>query len=252
MLSSQQVESFRSQLEEMKDEIKQRMDMTAHFGLEAGHFHESVGDLSSYDNHPADEATELYEREKDIALNEHIEEELNDINRALKAIENGTYGKCQVCGIEIPIDRLDAIPTTTTCINHAPEEVVSHNRPIEEGVLMPPFGKFNYDDKDEDVAFDAEDAYQIVNSFGSSETPSDLSYPKDHYNDVYMDSEEPEGYVEDYENFIGTDIEGKNITVYPSTQHEKYEEELDEEGLMTMFGDLPGYEKDPYTERNAD
>ncbi|MDQ0231101.1 yteA family sporulation protein [Metabacillus malikii] len=252
MLSSQQVETFRSQLESMKNELNERFDMNAHFGLDAGHFHESMGELSSYDNHPGDEATELYEREKDIALNEHAEEELNDINRALKAIDEGTYGKCEVCGAEIPLERLDAIPTATTCVNHAPEEVVSHNRPVEEGVLMPPFGKFNFDDKDENVAFDAEDAYQIVNSYGSSETPSDLSYPKDHYNDVYMESEEPDGYVEDFENFIGTDMEGKEITVYPSNQHEKYEDELDEEGLMTAFGDLPGYEKDPYTEREHD
>jgi hypothetical protein len=63
-----------------------------------------------------------------------------------------------------------------------------------------------------------------------------------------MESEEPDGYVEEYENFVGTDIEGKEITVYPSNQHEQYEDMLDEEGLMTIFGDLPGYEKDPYTE----
>ncbi|MGM7720721.1 yteA family sporulation protein [uncultured Metabacillus sp.] len=248
MLSSQQVETFRSQLLQMKNEIEQRFKMNGHFGLEEGHSHESMGELSSYDNHPADDATELYEREKDIALNEHTEEELLDIDRALKAVENGTYGKCEVCGAEIPLERLDAMPTATTCVEHAPEQVVSHNRPIEEGVLMPPFGKFDYDEKDENVAFDAEDAYQIVNSYGSSETPSDFADPQDHYNDVRMESNDPDGYVEDFENFIGTDIEGKEITVYPSSQHQRYEDELDEEGIMTAFGDLPGYEKDPYTE----
>jgi YteA family regulatory protein len=251
MLSSQQVETFRSQLERMKDEIQHRFKMNGHYGLEEGHAHESVGELSSYDNHPADEATELYEREKDIALNEHTEEELTDIDRALQAVKNGTYGKCEVCGVDIPLERLDAIPTATTCVEHAPEQIVSHNRPIEEGVLMPPFGKFNYDGQDENVAFDAEDAYQIVNSYGSSESPSDFMNPQDHYNDVYMESNDPDGYVEDYENFVGTDIEGKDIKVYPSTRHKHYEEMLDEEGLMTIFGDLPGYEKDPYTEDEA-
>ncbi|KKI88891.1 hypothetical protein WQ54_29475 [Bacillus sp. SA1-12] len=248
MLSSQQVETFRSQLLQMKNEIEQRFKMNGHFGLEEGHAHESMGELSSYDNHPGDEATELYEREKDIALNEHTEEELLDIDRALKAVENGTYGKCEICGVDIPLERLDAMPTATACVEHAREQVVSHNRPIEEGVLMPPFGKFDYDEKDENVAFDAEDAYQIVNSFGSSETPSDFADPQDHYNDVRMESNDPDGYVEDFENFIGTDIEGKEITVFPSSQHQRYEDELDEEGIMTSFGDLPGYEKDPYTE----
>ncbi|WP_226670285.1 TraR/DksA C4-type zinc finger protein [Metabacillus litoralis] len=251
MLNSQQVETFRSQLSSMKQEIHQRFEMTGHFGLEESHPHESIGELSSYDNHPADDATALYEREKDIALNEHTEEELADIERALQAIDKGTYGKCEVCGIDIALERLEVIPTATTCKEHAPEQVVSHNRPVEEGVLMPPFGKFNYDEQDENVAFDAEDAYQIVNSFGSSETPSDLSNPQDHYNDVYMESDEPDGYVEDYENFIGTDIEGKEITIFPSQLHEQYEDMLDEEGLMTTFGDLPPYEKDPYTEDKA-
>ena len=249
MLDSHQKETFRSQLTKMKEDIEQRFEMNGHFGLEVGHPHESVGELSSYDNHPGDEATELYEREKDIALNEHTREELTDIDHALQAIDNGTYGKCEVCGVDIPLDRLDAIPTATTCKEHSPEQYVSHNRPVEEEVLMPPFGKFNYDDgRAENVGFDAEDAYQIVNNFGSSETPSDFANPQENYNDVFMDSSDPIGYVEDYENFIGTDIEGKEIKVYPSNQHEKYEDMLDEEGLMTIFGDLPGYEKDPYTE----
>ncbi|MFC0273988.1 yteA family sporulation protein [Metabacillus herbersteinensis] len=246
MLSSQQLETFRSQLTEMKNEITHRFEVNGHFGLEQS-LRDSTGELSNYDNHPGDAATDLYEREKDIALNEHVEEEYHDIERALDAIEKGIYGVCETCGVEIPLDRLDAIPTATTCKEHAPEQAVSHNRPVEEGVLMPPFGKFEYDDK-EVVAFDAEDSYQEVNRYGSSETPSDFNNPQDHYNDVYMESDDPIGYVEDYENFVATDIEGKEITVYPSIQHKRYENTLDEEDLMTPFGDLPGYEKDPYTE----
>lgn len=72
--------------------------------------------------------------------------------------------------------------------------------------------------------------------------------PQDHYNDTYIESEENIGYVEDFENFVGNDITGKEITVYPNKQHEKYEEELDREGIMTTFGDLPAFEHDPYVE----
>lgn len=247
MLNSQQLETFRSILTEMKEEIEQRWKMNDHFGLERSFIQESSGELSNYDNHPGDNATELYEREKDIALNDHVEEEYNDIIRALEAIEDGTYGKCEVCNVEIPYDRLNAIPTATTCKEHAPEQVISENRPVEEDILTPPFQKFFYDDK-EVVAYDAEDSYQDVSRYGSSETPSDFYEPKDHYNDMYIDSHEQVGYVESYENFIGTDIEGKEITVYPNKQHEQYEESLDEEGIMTTFGDLLPYEKDPYTE----
>jgi len=250
MLSNKQLSTFRSQLINAKKEVEEQLRDSDHFDLERGHLHGSVGELSSYDNHPGDEGTELYEREKDIALNEHIEKELEDINYALQAIEEGTYGKCEKCGKDISVDRLQAIPTTTYCVEHSPTQVVSHNRPIEEGVLIPPFEKYVHED--ENVSFDAEDSWQDVAKYGTSESPSDLVDPVDSYNEVFMDSEENVGYVEDYENFVATDIEGKEIMIYPNSQHERYEEALDEEGIMTMFGDLPPYEKEPYTKDEAE
>jgi YteA family regulatory protein len=248
MLTSEQLENFRNQLMKEKQELLERFEQNDHFGLERGHYHESMGELSSVDNHPADEGTDLYEREKDIALNEHAELQLANIEKALKAIDEATYGTCEVCGAEIPLERLEAIPTTTYCIKHSPDRNISHQRPLEEGVLLPPFGKFDFDDQDESVAYDAEDAWQEVSQWGTSETPSDFAFPTDHYNDTSNEPEESIGYVEDFENFVGNDIHGKNVTVYPNVQHEKYEEALDEEGIMTTFGDLPAYEHEPYTE----
>lgn len=232
-----------------KKETETEIKQNDHFGLEAGHYHESMGELSSIDNHPADEGTALYEREKDIALNDHIEKGLNDINYALEAIQNGTYGICEKCGKEIPIERLKALPTATYCVDHSPDQVVSQTRPIEEEILIPPFEKFVFDDEDS-VAYDAEDSWQDVAEWGTSDSPSDLAFPPDSYSETYLDDDDNVGYVEDYENFIGTDIEGKNITVYPNNQHKKYERLLDEEDTMTIFGDLPPYEKHPYTEKD--
>jgi YteA family regulatory protein len=248
MLSKELISTFKTRLEKQKEDLENRYEINDHFGLLAGHYHESMGELSSYDNHPADEGTDLFEREKDIALNEHYRNELKNINKALTAIENGTYGKCEVCGKEIAKERLEALPTTTYCIEHTPDQITSHKRPLEEGVLMTPFGKFDMDEKNESVSFDAEDAWQEVQSWGTSETPSDFAEIEDHYNDIGNEAEERIGYVEDYENFVGVDIEGKNITVYPNKQHEELEELLDEEGIMTTFGDLPAYEHEPYIE----
>ncbi|MFS0822297.1 TraR/DksA C4-type zinc finger protein [Bacillus sp. 1P02SD] len=250
MLSNEQLSTFRSQLIKAKKEVEEQLDDGDHFDLEQGHYHDSMGELSLYDNHPADQGTDLYEREKDIALNEHIEKQLKDIDYALQAIDEGRYGVCEKCGKDIEIDRLDAIPTTTYCVEHSPNQVVSHNRPIEEGVLMPPFGKFV--DEEDNVAYDAEDSWQDVARYGTSESPSDLVDPVDSYNEVFVESDENVGYVEDYENFVGTDIEGKEIIIYPNSQHERYEEVLEEEGIMTMFGDLPPYEKEPYTKDEAE
>lgn len=250
MLSNEQISKFKSQLEAQKKDLEDRYEGNDHLNLREGHAHESTGELSSYDNHPADEGTDLYEREKDIALREHYLNELANVNKALNAIQNGTYGTCEVCGKEIAKQRLEALPNTTYCIEHTPDQITSHTRPIEEGVLMPPFGKFDMDEKDENVAFDAEDSWQTVASWGTSESPSDLVGGEDHYNDVYIESDENEGYVEDYENFVGVDMEG-NVTIYPNKKHEQYEDALDEEGIMTMFGDLPAYEHEPYVKEDG-
>lgn len=253
ILTSQQLSHFQSELQKAKEELEHQFQLNDNYGLEDGHPHDAVGELSSYDNHPGDEGTELYEREKDIALNEHSEYELKNIERALDAIQNGTYGKCIVCGKEIPLERLEAIPQTLYCIDHTPDKTVSTNRPIEEGVLMPPWGKFNFDDSlDESEAYDAEDSWQDVAKWGTSESPSDFVNPPDHYNEMYIDSDENVGYVEDYENFVGTDIEGNYRYIYRNEQYEKYNDVLEEENIMTTFGDLPRYEHDPYVEDEND
>ncbi|KKB39130.1 DNA binding protein, DksA/TraR family [Bacillus thermotolerans] len=249
MLTSEQISRMKEQLLQDKHNLEARLEDNHHFDLERGHFHESMGELSSYDNHPADEGTELYEREKDIALNEHEEATLKQINKALTAIEQGNYGKCEVCGKDIPAERLEALPNTTYCLDHTPDKVVSHERPLEEGVLMPPFGKFDFDDSaDESAAYDAEDAWQEVAQWGTSESPSDFVNPPSHYNDTYIESDENVGYVEDIENFAAVDLHGRNIMIYPNEQHERYEDELDEEGIMTSFGNLPAFEHDPYVD----
>lgn len=250
MLSSQKLSELKAYLLDEKKRVEECLEQNDNFGLERGHYHESMGELSSYDNHPADEGTDLYEREKDIALQEHAKLEIANVNHALEAMEKGTYGKCEVCGQDIPIGRLDALPTTTYCKEHSPDQHISHKRPLEEGVLMTPFGKFDMDESDENVAYDAEDSWQEVAQWGNSETPSDQVDPQGHYNDVGIEADENHGYVEDYENFIGNDMYGNNITVYPNSQHEKYEQELDEEGIMTSFGDLPAFEHDPYVDRD--
>jgi DnaK suppressor protein len=42
--------------------------------------------------------------------------QIDQIERALTKIDNGTYGICEDCGDEIPIVRLEALPFATQCI----------------------------------------------------------------------------------------------------------------------------------------
>ncbi len=43
---------------------------------------------------------------------------LDEINNALKKIEDNTYGKCEICGDDIEEDRLEANPAAKTCKKH--------------------------------------------------------------------------------------------------------------------------------------
>jgi RNA polymerase-binding transcription factor DksA len=59
---------------------------------------------------------EIYENNKGI-LNQ-LETRLNEVKSALKKIEDGTFGKCEVCGEAIEEDRLEANPSAKTCKAH--------------------------------------------------------------------------------------------------------------------------------------
>ena len=71
------------------------------------------------DNHLGDLATATLNREIDYTLSENSEQVLGEIDAALGRIEEGTYGKCRVCGKEITAERLEAYPWASLCIDDA-------------------------------------------------------------------------------------------------------------------------------------
>ena len=76
------------------------------------------GELSSAagDQHLADHASEMVDRELDESLEDNAEQLVRDIDRALEKIDDGTYGMCERCGQDIPQERLDAVPYATLCV----------------------------------------------------------------------------------------------------------------------------------------
>ncbi|MFD2044328.1 TraR/DksA C4-type zinc finger protein [Ornithinibacillus salinisoli] len=224
MISRDQLNQFKNALLARQNELINHVQ--DHFGNDRELVKESMSELSSYDNHPADLGTELFEREKDVALNEHAEKELEEINEALHAIEDGTYGICSKCGVDIPIERLEAVPTTDRCVQHANNNTFESNRPVEEGVFSP---NINPDEvtNEEQVGYDAEDAYQEVSSYGTSETASDFYGDQDQYNEMYPNSDEIVSSAENIEEFLAADEHGRFTGVTPN--HNKYEEEYAEE-----------------------
>ena len=76
----------------------------------------ATAELSVVDQHPADIGTETFERDKDMSILYNIEAELSDVDRALRRLDDGAYGRCEACGRSIGAARLEARPMTRFCI----------------------------------------------------------------------------------------------------------------------------------------
>ena len=112
-------EHFRTRLEDERQKVRNAIDYL--HKENPGASDESTGDLAMGpgDNHLADIATETVDREIDYTLEENSERVLAEIDAALQRIEDGTYGKCGVCGKEIGAERLEAYPWASLCIDDA-------------------------------------------------------------------------------------------------------------------------------------
>ncbi|WP_251859692.1 TraR/DksA C4-type zinc finger protein [Clostridium sp. Marseille-Q2269] len=177
-------EGVNSLLQEMKN--NESIDSNSAINME----------LSNYDNHPADTGSELFEKEKGLALKENQISIIKKINDGLKNIEDGSYGICKGCGKNIPKERLELVPYAELCIK-CQDKISEKNineiqRPVEEEVLGYPFG-YGYNDKTTKVEFDAEDCYQSVEFFNK------IKNMHEYYNVQEEEDLEEEGYVEPVE-----------------------------------------------------
>ena len=158
------------QLFQLKDQLTQELkDVKSRLHDES---HLETTELSNYDNHPADNATDLTDQNTEMAIENHKEEEVEQIVDALQAMENGTYGVCTVCGEDIPFERLEALPFAQTCIDHANPDVDSESRPSEEALL----GSItDHPLKNEGGVRDYNNSFEEIEDFGSSDSPQDAT-----------------------------------------------------------------------------
>jgi RNA polymerase-binding transcription factor DksA len=88
---------------------------------------EYISESSNYSLH-MEQGTDAMEREKTFLFASRETKFLEQLNDALARVNDKTYGACKVCGLLIPKERLEAVPTATTCA-----EFKNTNVPCERG-----------------------------------------------------------------------------------------------------------------------
>lgn len=67
----------------------------------------------------ADRAIQTQNDEPLQAIGEAVDDELHHIDVALERLDAGQYGICTSCGLRIELERLQAVPYATTCMECA-------------------------------------------------------------------------------------------------------------------------------------
>lgn len=83
-------------------------------GLEQG-----TGSSPDFDDNFADSGQVAAEQGENKSLAAELRIELDEVERALAKLDEGVYGQCETCGKAIGADRLEAMPATRFCIDHA-------------------------------------------------------------------------------------------------------------------------------------
>lgn len=107
----QALEAERRRLQDVAEGIREGGDVDDGGGA-------GIAELSVLDQHPADVASETLDKEVDLALLEQVRSDLDDVERALARLEEGSYGLCEACGQPIGDDRLAAMPAARYCVAH--------------------------------------------------------------------------------------------------------------------------------------
>jgi RNA polymerase-binding transcription factor DksA len=84
---------------------------------DSGEERTALSEVSGTDQHPADVGTERFEREKDLSIIANIDVEIGEVDSALRRLDQGGYGVCEVCHRPIGSARLRARPATRFCVS---------------------------------------------------------------------------------------------------------------------------------------
>lgn len=89
----------------------------------------------TYSQHMADAGTDSYDRDFALSMLSSDQNALYEIEEALRRIEQGTYGKCELTGKPIPAERLNAVPWARFSIEA--EKQLEQNGVVNRARLAP-------------------------------------------------------------------------------------------------------------------
>lgn len=104
----------KAKLEERREELMRELNQDAVQ-------HSGTGDFSArfpdYGDKEEDNAAEVEDFERNLSMEKNLEVSLFNVDKALRKIEEGTYGLCEKCGNQIDPKRLEAFPSATACMD---------------------------------------------------------------------------------------------------------------------------------------
>ena len=121
MLKKTNVDHFKKLLEATRKKIVGDLTHLEKDSLNTSQ-RDASGDLSGYSIHMADMATDNFDREFNLGLASSEQQILNQIDEALRKIEEGRFGVCETCSKPIAQKRLAALPYTKFCFKCQSEE----------------------------------------------------------------------------------------------------------------------------------
>jgi len=116
-LTSDELNGYRAILLAMLSSVSSNVTEMADKALQ-----KNSGELSTVPLHMADAGTDNFEQEFTLSLAEFGSQSLPLIEAALDRIDEGTFGVCEECGVNIPRARLNAIPFAHLCVKCASEQ----------------------------------------------------------------------------------------------------------------------------------
>ena len=107
---------FKESIEKRMEEIATDMDDLHDGILDNSNNGGNLSQESVFSVHMADAGTDSFEQEKNYNLMSRESDYYKNLEIALERIDDGTFGRCNICDDLIPEERMIEVPNATKCV----------------------------------------------------------------------------------------------------------------------------------------